>query len=130
MYKRRLKQEIENALKRGKSVLVLGARQVGKTTLLEQEKYDISISLLLEKNRFKYERDPDLLIQEVEAHPKVKKGLRILIDEIQLAPQLLNTAQYIIDKKLAQMVLTGSSARKLRQHANLNLLPGRLVLIV
>lgn len=129
MYSRRARQQIEQALKRGKSVLVLGPRQVGKTTLLELEKYDITISLLLEKNRIKYERDPDQLLREIEAHPKVGKGLRVLLDEVQLAPKLLNTAQYIIDKKLAQMVFTGSSARKLRKHSDLNLLPGRLVLI-
>ncbi|HWU45108.1 MAG TPA: DUF4143 domain-containing protein, partial [Bdellovibrio sp.] len=44
-------------------------------------------------------------------------------------PKLLNTAQYIIDKKLAQMIFTGSSARKLRKHNDFNLLPGRLTLI-
>lgn len=129
MYARRVQSQIEQALKRGKSVLVLGPRQVGKTTLLELHKYDISISLLLEKNRFKYERNPDLLIQEIEAHPKAGKGLRIFLDEVQLVPKLLTTAQYIIDKKIAQMVFTGSSARKLRKHSDLNLLPGRLVLI-
>ena len=129
MYTRRIKSEIDSALKRNKSILLLGPRQVGKTTLLEQESYDISISLLLEKNRVKYERDPDLLIQEIQAHPKVKKGLTVLIDEIQLVPNLLNTAQYIIDKKLAQMLLTGSSTRKIRKHSALNLLPGRLVLL-
>ncbi len=77
MYSRRIKAEIDSALKRNKSILLLGPRQVGKTTLLDQESYDISISLLLEKNRVKYERNPDLLIQEIQAHPKVKKGLTV-----------------------------------------------------
>lgn len=128
MYKRRLQKQVEETLNRGKSVLLLGPRQVGKTTLLEQGEYDLSISLLLEKNRMKYESNADILIQEIEAHSQ-RKNLRVMIDEIQLAPQLLNTAQYIIDKKMAQMVLTGSSARKLRRHANMNLLPGRIVLL-
>lgn len=129
MFERRVQQQIEHALKRGKSVLVLGPRQVGKTTLLELQKFDISISLLMEKNRIKYERDPDHLLNEIQAHPKVGKGLRVFLDEVQLVPKLLTTAQYIIDKKLAQMVFTGSSARKIRKHSDLNLLPGRLVLI-
>ncbi|MGZ3774259.1 MAG: ATP-binding protein [Pseudobdellovibrionaceae bacterium] len=129
MFVRRAQKQIEHALKRGKSVLVLGPRQVGKTTLLEQQKYDLSISLLIEKNRMKYERDPDLLLQEIQAHPKAGKGMRVFLDEVQLVPKLLTTAQYIIDKKLAQMVFTGSSARKIRKHSDLNLLPGRLVLI-
>jgi uncharacterized protein len=129
MFKRRAQLQIEEALQRKKSVLVMGPRQVGKTTLLELENYDISISLLIDKVRIKYESDPDLLIQEIEAHPKVKKGLRIFIDEVQLVPKLLNAAQYIIDKKLAQVVLTGSSVRKLRKHADMNLLPGRMVFV-
>ncbi|MGZ3748693.1 MAG: AAA family ATPase, partial [Pseudobdellovibrionaceae bacterium] len=124
MFVRRVQQQIEHALKRNKSILVLGPRQVGKTTLLEQQKYDLNISLLIEKNRMKYERDPDLLLQEIQAHPKVGKGLRVFLDEVQLAPKLLTTSQYIIDKKLAQMVFTGSSARKIRKHSDLNLLPG------
>ncbi len=102
MYLRRIKAETDKALKRNKSILLLGPRQVGKTTLLEQNSYDISISLLLEKNRIKYERDPDLLIQEVQAHPKVKKGLTVLIDEIQLVPNLLNAA--ILDSILPKTV--------------------------
>ncbi|MEN0060418.1 MAG: AAA family ATPase, partial [Bdellovibrio sp.] len=129
MFKRAIKAELDRALKRGKSVLILGPRQVGKTTLLEEEKYDISISLLIEKNRLKYERDPDLLIKEIEAHPKAGKGLCVFVDEVQLVPKLLNASQYIIDKKRAQMIFTGSSARKLRKTADLNLLPGRLVLL-
>lgn len=129
MFLRKMQSQIDAALKRGKSVLLLGARQVGKTTLLESERYDISISLLLEKNRLKYERSPDLLVQEAEVHPKAKKGLRIFVDEVQLAPKLLNSAQYLIDKKIAQMILTGSSARKFRKHSDLNLLPGRMVLL-
>ena len=129
MYKRRIKKQIDHALERNKSVLLLGPRQTGKTTLLEEETYDISVSLLLEKNRIRYEQDPDLLIQEIQAHPKRKKELRVLIDEIQLVPKLLNTAQYIIDKKLAQIILTGSSARKIRKHTDINLLPGRMVLL-
>lgn len=128
-FSRRIQSQLDQALKRNKSILLLGPRQVGKTTLLENEKYDVEISLLLEKNRIKYERHPDLIIDEVKAHPKCNKGLRVFIDEIQLIPQLLNAIQYIIDKKLAQFILTGSSARKLRKYSDFNLLPGRLVLI-
>lgn len=129
LYARKIKAEFEQALLRHKSVLLLGPRQVGKTTFLKSINWDINISLLLKKYRFKYENNPDILIQEIEAHPKFKKGLRVLIDEVQLVPELLNTSQYIIDNEMAQMVLTGSSARKLRKHININLLPGRLVLI-
>lgn len=105
----------------------MGPRQVGKTTLLENENYDFSVSLLLEKNRLRYEQNPDLLLNEIEALNK--KNTLIFIDEIQLVPKLLNTIQYIIDKKMAQFVLTGSSARKIRREGHVNLLPGRLVVL-
>lgn len=129
MYPRRAQIQIEQALKRKKSVLVLGPRQVGKTTLLELNTYDIEISLLLDKTRIKYESDPDLLLKEVEAASKPAQGLRVFIDEVQLVPKLLNVIQYIVDKKMAQVVLTGSSARKIRKQTDINLLPGRMVLI-
>lgn len=51
----------------------------------------------------------------------------VIIDEIQKVPPLLDVIQEIIDQKLAQFILTGSSARKLRREKTLNLLPGRLV---
>jgi predicted AAA+ superfamily ATPase len=40
---------------------------------------------------------------------------------------LVNVVQDLIDRKVAQFVLTGSSARKLRRGPHVNLLPGRLV---
>lgn len=42
-------------------------------------------------------------------------------------PELVNNVQDLIDRKLAQFILTGSSARKLRRSRNANWLPGRLV---
>ena len=42
-------------------------------------------------------------------------------------PELVDVVQDLIDRRLAQFVLTGSSARKLRRGTGVNLLPGRLV---
>lgn len=128
MYKRAIKSKIEQTLSFGKSVLIFGARQTGKTTLSKQFQLDYSISLLRPALRNQYTRYPDQLIQELEAlAKKLLKPPLVLIDEIQKVPALLDVVQYLIDEKIAQFILTGSSARKLRQRSELNLLPGRVV---
>lgn len=60
-----------------------------------------------------------------------REGVRplIVIDEIQKVPALLDVVQDLIDQNIAQFILTGSSARKLRQGSKVNLLPGRLVVL-
>ena len=125
---RLLNNKLESILKRGKSVLLLGPRQTGKTTLINQYKADLEITLLISKVRRQYEADPDQLIREVQAlkHANHRAPL-IIIDEVQKVPALMDGIQYLIDKKLGQFILTGSSARKLKHNKNINLLPGRLI---
>lgn len=121
----RLRQKLE----RGRSVLLLGPRQTGKTTLIERLEPDLVLNLIRPELRQRYERAPELLSAEVEAlRPRVR-GRRplVAIDEVQRAPELLNAVQDLIDRRLARFVLTGSSARKLRRGSAVNLLPGRLM---
>lgn len=119
---------IGEILKRNKSVLLLGPRQTGKTTLLQRLKADISISLVRPDVRQRYERNPALLAGEVEAIGSNARTRRlVLLDEVQRVPQLLDVVQDLIDRGLANFVLTGSSARKLRRGLQVNLLPGRVV---
>lgn len=122
---------IRNALDRGKSVLLLGARQTGKTTLIQHDfKPDVSISLLQTEVRRKYEQSPSRLTQELQAQKKLQQTLPLVfIDEVQKVPELMNEIQWLIDNRIAQFILTGSSARKLRRGTDINLLPGRIVVI-
>lgn len=125
---RLLNNKFEQILKRGKSILLLGPRQTGKTTLINQYKADLEITLLISKVRRQYEADPDQLIREAQALKK--NSLRtplIIIDEVQKVPALMDGIQYLIDNKLGQFILTGSSARKLKHNKNINLLPGRII---
>jgi predicted AAA+ superfamily ATPase len=126
MLQRKLKDKFESALKRGKSILLLGPRQTGKTTFISQFSADMSICLLLAKTRRGYESDPDRLVREVESLKKGRVPL-IVIDEVQKVPQLMDVIQYLIDEKLGQFILTGSSARKLKVGSDINLLPGRVI---
>jgi len=127
--KRELVKNIQQALGRGKSVLLLGPRQTGKTTLITQEiQPDISYSFARASTRQRYEQNPALLEYELEEQLKAySKPPLIFIDEVQKIPRVMDIAQHLIDNRLAQFILTGSSARKLKTGKELNLLPGRVV---
>lgn len=123
-------KNILESLKRNKSILLLGARQTGKTTLCEQLPYDLAVSLVRPDIRQRYEKQPGLLTGEIEALAETKKPTRplVLLDEIQKAPELLDVAQDLIDRGIANFIFTGSSARKLyRGTTKANLLPGRVI---
>lgn len=126
---RLLENNIHQTLKRGKSILLLGPRQTGKTTLIEQHiKPDISYSFAHVATRQRYEQNPALLEYELEEKSKLfAKPPVIFIDEVQKIPLVMDVAQHLIDKGNAQFILSGSSARKLKTGKEINLLPGRVV---
>ena len=126
---RAIEDRIKRALDRHKSVLLLGARQTGKTTLIRQFKSDLSISFIQPDVRQRYEKSPYLLRGEVEALAGGVRGKRplVVLDEVQKTPVILDVIQDLIDRQIADFILTGSSARKLRRGATVNLLPGRVV---
>lgn len=105
---------------------LFGPRGTGKSTWLKRVfKPELTFNLLLSRDYLGLSGDPGLLRQRVEALPK---GSRIVVDEIQKLPQLLDEVHALIfDYEDAyQFALTGSSARKLKKtHANL--LAGRAV---
>ena len=126
---RLLEEDIRHALHRHKSVLLLGARQTGKTTLTQRFNPDLLISFIQPDIRQRYEKAPSILKGEVEALRPQKGAKRplIILDEVQKVPAILDAVQDLIDRGVASFILTGSSARKLRKGAQLNLLPGRVV---
>lgn len=127
--RRVLEERIRHTLARNKSVLLLGARQTGKTTLTQRFKQDLLVSFVEPDIRQRYEKSPHLLKGEVEALITRKAGKRplVILDEVQKVPAILDVVQDLIDGKKANFILTGSSARKLRRGAQVNLLPGRVV---
>jgi uncharacterized protein len=124
-----IESRVRQILGRQKSVLLLGPRQTGKTTLLEPLQPDLILNFLQPEVRLRYERTPQLLGAELEALAARTpgRGPLVALDEVQRVPELLNVVQDVIDRRLARFVLTGSSARKLRRGTGINLLPGRLV---
>ena len=113
-------------LKQKKSILLLGPRQVGKSTLLLQLKPDLVINLAREREYLAHASNPGLLEELIgEAKPR-----QVFIDEVQRIPSILNTVQAIIDENKGanaiRFLLSGSSARKLKR-GQANLLPGRVI---
>jgi predicted AAA+ superfamily ATPase len=107
------------------SVFLFGARQTGKTTLLLQLFPENKFYDLLENDTFeRFRRNPSLLRQELMT---LNEGDIVIIDEIQLIPELLNEVHWLIVRKNLHFILSGSSARKLKRKG-VNTLGGRALL--
>lgn len=108
------------------NVLLLGPRQVGKSTICRSLGARLYVDLADEGVFLGYAKDPARLRREVVALPP---GSLVVVDEVQRVPALLNTVQSLVDRagRSIRFVLTASSARKLRR-GGANLLPGRVIL--
>ncbi len=107
------------------SFFLFGCRGSGKTTLLNAyfskkdslflDLLDVNLmdQLLLDSSRF----------EQIINLPE-NKNKRVIIDEIQKFPKILDTIHQQIQKTKRQFIMTGSSARKLKQQS-VNLLAGR-----
>ncbi len=115
-------------LPRGHSCFLFGARGTGKTTFIKRA-FDPDASLYVDlldpETEDNYRRQPGRLESEVSALPASVRW--VLIDEVQRAPRLLDVAHRLIENTDKCLVLTGSSARKLKRGAS-NLLAGRALL--
>jgi predicted AAA+ superfamily ATPase len=108
-----------------KSQFLLGPRMTGKTSYIDNElqgMVSMNWNLLESKLRMRVLADPGLLKEEIEARDL--HDCIVVIDEIQKAPQLLEEVHLLIEQRNIRFLLTGSSARKLRQ-GGVNLLGGR-----
>ncbi|MBI3591690.1 MAG: ATP-binding protein [Candidatus Melainabacteria bacterium] len=94
-------------------ILLTGARQVGKTSLLEKDLSGFNFCSL---------EDP-ILAREAEEAPDVfftKYRLPVIIDEVQYAPKLFKYIKLLVDKhkKKGQFALTGSQSFQLMQNVS------------
>ncbi|HDZ91004.1 MAG: ATP-binding protein [Deltaproteobacteria bacterium] len=99
-----------------RSAFLWGPRRTGKTYWINRRFSDSILIDLLKTDLFAdYASHPSLLRERYQGH----EGL-VVIDEIQMVPDLLNEIHWLIENTGASFLMTGSSARKLRRgHANL-----------
>lgn len=121
--KRSAEEVIKKEEKMFKAILVTGARQVGKTTMLKNLKSNISYvtldDMLLSQTA---QEDPDLFLKSNKPP--------IIIDEVQYAPDLLRYIKIAIDngQEKAMYYLTGSQQFHLMKNVSESL-AGRIGII-
>lgn len=129
MLDRVLTSELISALQNMPAVALLGPRQVGKTTLaLEIAKSNIEKPV----SYLDLELDTDLAkLDDPEAYLRTFEDKLLIIDEVQLKPDLFKILRSLIDlrkragEKAAQFLLLGSASRDLLQQSS-ETLAGRI----
>jgi len=99
-----------------RSAFLWGPRKTGKTYWINRKFPDSILIELLKTDLFAdYASRPSLIRERYQK----QRGL-IIIDEIQMVPDLLNEIHWLIENTNVSFLMTGSSPRKLRRgHANL-----------
>lgn len=126
MYHRHATQTVQSALDAQAAVVLLGPRQVGKTTLaLEIAGQRPSVYLDLE-------RDPDRrVLTEPDLYLDEQVGKLVILDEVQQMPDLFKTLRGQIDMRRRKGVRTGQflllgSASNVLLHQSAESLAGRV----
>ncbi|MFA5879945.1 MAG: DUF4143 domain-containing protein [Candidatus Margulisiibacteriota bacterium] len=103
-------------LPKGKSAFLWGARKTGKTYWIQHHLTNMVMIDFLKTDIFaEYISRPALLRERYGNTSKL-----IVIDEVQMVPEILNEVHWLIENAGISFLLTGSSPRKLwRKHANL-----------
>ncbi|MCK9303830.1 MAG: ATP-binding protein [Bacteroidales bacterium] len=119
MIERELQSVIEKKLFKGKAIIITGARQVGKTTLLKQfsEKFDIPVQTLNcdEPEVREFLTDTNTIkLSSLIGNYKI-----VMIDEAQRVKNIGLTLKLIVDNfKDVQLIVTGSSSLELGNEIN------------
>lgn len=116
MIKRSILEQIQISVKSKPVTLIVGARQVGKSTLaftFEEQGFSY-VSLDSSRERELAQNDPDMFLQ---LHP-----WPLIIDEVQRAPQLFSSIEEIVNNEkrrnfnnYGMYILTGSQLYKLME---------------
>jgi len=130
MIGRRFKEKIINSLNRSPSVALMGARQIGKTTLaIDIANEDIPSVYLDLEDRLDLEK-----VRDITAFHSANRDKLIILDEIQRLPEIFTQLRSIIDKerragnKTGQFLFLGSASIELLQQSSESL-AGRIAYI-
>ncbi len=99
-----------------KSFFLFGSRQAVKSTLEKSllKQNDLYINLLPYAEFLKYNKDSSLFRSEILFHFKKHGGFLCIVNEVQKLPELINDVHDLIESTKVKFILTGSSARSLR----------------
>lgn len=102
------------------SFFLFGPRGVGKSAWVKQTFPDaLYLDLLEPELALELLAGPQRLARKIE-----RRDRRVIIDEVQKIPALLDEVHRLIETRGTKFILTGSSARKLRR-SGVNLIAGR-----
>lgn len=112
----RFERLLNISLPANKSAFLWGPRKVGKSYWIKEHLKDAIVIDFLKTDVFAdYISRPSLLRERYSETTKM-----IVIDEVQMVPDILNEVHWMIENLNISFLLTGSSPRKLRRsHANL-----------
>ncbi|CAG1010966.1 partial putative protein, partial [Burkholderiales bacterium] len=123
-----LESTLRQALSRAPVVALIGARQVGKTTLARKLAKEIDGTLYLDLERIGDRRK----LEDAEAFLQAQVGHLTILDEVQHTPELFAELRGIVDDRRAngersmQFLLLGSASLDLIQQAS-ETLAGRII---
>jgi predicted AAA+ superfamily ATPase len=125
MFERKSALQIRQQLGLSPAVAILGARQIGKTTLAKQiaAEFPDSIYLDLENAQARAK------LEQADVFFKANRNRLVVLDEIQNAPELFSTMRGEIDadRRPGRFLILGSASFKLLQQSQS--LAGRLALV-
>lgn len=135
-FKKLTNQYYLEKIKSQQSFLLLGPRQTGKTTQIQQlcQQYQgptLTYPCQLPSVRQRLEHDPEVIVREVDAllyqQQSEKQRILVWIDEIQKVPLVMDVLQFLLDQQKIILIGSGSSARSMRR-LGANWLPGRIMM--
>ena len=121
---REIERTIDRMLKQGKVVLVTGARQVGKTTVL-REHLGSSFDYVTMEDPAAYTQAKSDAVLFFEMH-----SLPLVVDEVQRVPELFSPVKWLVDQSAekGRIALTGSQTYHLMKGVSESL-AGRIRII-
>lgn len=117
---RSIEYTLQKAIRQTKVILITGARQTGKTTVIKNTFPEFNYITLDDENMLMLaKQDPSLFFKD--------QDFPLIIDEVQYAEELFRTIKLLVDRNTekGQMVLTGSQTHKLMEAAS-SMLVGRM----
>lgn len=119
MIRRQLQTVIEKKLFKGKAIILIGARQVGKSTLLAQITKDREEAVLILNCDEPEVKEMLTNINTPELKMLIGNNKIVLIDEAQRVPEIGLTLKRITDNfPEVQLLVTGSSSFELQNNLN------------